>query len=76
MNHSQQSRIYRLAASGFTKREIVNLTGCAPADVPMMTPKEELASTARRLLVRVPSWWKSGTAAWEHCVKMNFADVL
>lgn len=76
------SQINKLRERGYTKGEIVKLTGISPHQVDNATRQQrlkecgELELMARRLLYKVPTWWDGTTEEWRRVVRCNFADVL
>lgn len=80
MLHSSTVTKYR--SSGFSTREIANITGRTEKAVLFAErgPKDnrffKYRACALRMLRRVPTWWQGTAEEYERCVRCNFADVL
>lgn len=78
----QLARIRQYRQRGFTTAEIAAIAEVTPVEIEWIERRGDienyptLQTLARRLLARMPHWWDGTEASWQHCVRMNFCDVL
>jgi len=66
----------RYAAYGISRTDAATMLGVRAGELPDYQTRAQLTAAALRLLRSMPASWPGTESEWQHCVRMNFADVL